>query len=90
PRVLFNAGLDYRFWDNSVVFSSNFRHVAGQRDSSVELDDYQVLDVSLRWAATEHVDLFVRAENAFDEDYQEVSSYNSSGAAVYAGFKLSL
>ncbi|WP_299775065.1 TonB-dependent receptor [uncultured Pseudoteredinibacter sp.] len=90
PRVLFNAGLDYRFWNDSVVLSSNFRHVAGQRDSSVELDDYQVLDVSLRWMATEHIDLFVRAENAFDEDYQEVNSYNSSGAAVYAGFKLSL
>ncbi|WP_299980891.1 TonB-dependent receptor [uncultured Pseudoteredinibacter sp.] len=90
PRVLFNAGMDYHFWNDHLILSSNYRHVAGQRDSSSELEDYQVLDVSLRWTATEHIDLFLRAENAFDEDYQEVSSYNSSGAAIYAGFKLSL
>ncbi|GAA6151805.1 TonB-dependent receptor plug domain-containing protein [Pseudoteredinibacter isoporae] len=89
PRVLFNLGGNYEFVNARLQLSANFRHVAGQRDSFVEIEDYQVLDASLRWAATEQLDVYVRVENALDEDYQEVPSYNTSGAAAYAGLKLS-
>lgn len=90
PRVLFNAGLAYQFYNDELTLSANLRHVAGQRDTSVNIDDYQLVDLSLRWAATSHIDLFLRAENALDEEYQEVPTYNTSRAALYAGFKLEL
>lgn len=89
PRVLFNIGGHYEFIGGRFQLSANLRHVAGQRDSVVEIEDYQVVDASLRWSATEHLDVYLRVENALDEDYQEVPTYNTGGSAAYAGLKLS-
>jgi vitamin B12 transporter len=54
----------------------------------VELDDYDVVDFTASYQLTEQIKFYTRVENAFDEDYQEVTGYNTPGAAVYGGVKL--
>nr|WP_243749384.1 TonB-dependent receptor [Pseudoteredinibacter isoporae] len=89
PRVLFNLGGSYEFVEARIELSANLRHVSGQRDISVDIEDYQVLDASVRWSATEQLDVYLRIENALDENYQEIPTYYTSGSAAYAGVKLS-
>jgi vitamin B12 transporter len=36
-----------------------------------------------------NLQLYGRLENALDEDYEEVPTYNTSGAAGYAGLRYS-
>lgn len=89
PRVLLNLGVDYR-WDSAdILLSANWRRSSGQSDNTTQLDDYDVLDVRLGWTMNSHVEWYGRLENALDEEYQEISGYNTARAAAYAGVKLS-
>lgn len=55
----------------------------------VKLDDYQVFDLSANYALSETLEVFARGENIFDNDYEEVSGYNTAGPAFYAGIRAS-
>jgi vitamin B12 transporter len=54
------------------------------------LDDYEVLDVSARFALNDTVELFGRVQNAADETYQELRGYNTAERSAYAGIRLRL
>ncbi len=53
-----------------------------------ELDDYQVLDINASYLLA-GLQIYGRVENPLDEDYEEVPTYNTSGAAGYAGLRYS-
>ncbi len=50
------------------------------------LDDYMLLNARIGYAF-QNGEIYVRAENLLDEDYQTVRGYGTSGAAYYAGFQ---
>jgi vitamin B12 transporter len=54
----------------------------------VALDNYGVFDISGAYSISDSFEAFVRLENAFDEDYQEVSGFNSPGRAGYGGIRM--
>jgi vitamin B12 transporter len=45
----------------------------------VTLDGYTKLDAALRWQATKHFEVYARAENLLDEDYEEVFGFPALG-----------
>ncbi len=53
----------------------------------VPLDDYQLLNVSINYQLTRHFAVFAQVENAGDEDYQEITGYNTAGRAFYVGMR---
>ena len=57
---------------------------------AVTLDDYFLASASLNWRFSRRFEAYVRAENAFDSEYQDVSGYRTPGRTVYAGLRLSL
>lgn len=86
PKHLANLGVAYQPLD-ALSFNVNLR---GARDavdlsSGNAMDNYHVLDASVRYRVAEGVTLYVRGENILDEDYVEVPNYNTAGAAAYAG-----
>jgi vitamin B12 transporter len=89
PRHTANLGFDIEPI-NRLTIHANLRIVKDNEDQifgvgRVKLDDYNALQASINWAATSQLDLYVRGENLLNDDYQEVTSYNTSKAAVYAG-----
>jgi len=89
PRHIANLGFDIEPI-NRLTIHANLRIVKDNEDQifgvgRVKLDDYNALQASINWAATPQLDLYVRGENLLNDDYQEVTSYNTSKAAVYAG-----
>ena len=46
-----------------------------------------MLGLNASYQLTQALQLYGRVENALDEDYQEVPTYNTSGAAAYAGLR---
>ena len=54
-----------------------------------DLDNYEVLDLTASFNVYSGLDIYGRVENLLDEDYEEVPTYNTSGAAVYAGLRYS-
>ena len=87
-------GLRFNSDDNNLKLLANYRIANDAFDQIfgvglVPLDDYQVLDVSANFRLTDAWQLFGRIENLTDEDYQEVTGFNSAGRNAYAGVRLS-
>ena len=54
------------------------------------LGDYVLASARLAYRLTPQVEAFVRVENAFDADYQDVVGYDTPGRKAYAGLRLRL
>ncbi len=65
--------------------------VNSRRDSDrSKMDNYEVVDLAVSYALSEHIKPFLRIENLFDEDYEEVNGYGTLGFSVFAGIQGSL
>lgn len=51
------------------------------------LPDYTVVTAALHYELAAGTEAYLRIENLFDEDYQTVSGYNTSGRAFYLGLR---
>jgi vitamin B12 transporter len=57
---------------------------------TVPLHPYLLASARLGYRVTSKVELYVRAENAFDARYQDAVGYATAGRTVYAGLRLRL
>ena len=90
PENLGNVGLLYRAADERLSFIANCRlsRDCDRRSSGAPLDDYEVLDLSVSYDASETFEIFGRVQNATDETYQEVVGYNTAERSIYGGVRL--
>ena len=56
----------------------------------VSLDAYGLGSARVAYRVMPRLELFARAENAFDENYQDVFGYATPGASVHAGLRVTL
>ena len=52
------------------------------------LDAYTLVNLAASWGFNDHVRLFGRVDNLFDEFYEEAFSYATPGVSAYAGIQL--
>jgi vitamin B12 transporter len=72
----------------------SLRHVADRLDidagfATVAAPDYTVADAQLTYRMENGMEAYLRVENLFDEDYQEVLTYASPGRSVFVGLNAS-
>lgn len=87
PRHDLTLTLDAALTDR-LQGSLSLHHVAGRPDDgfpAVAMPDYTLLNVGLRHALTDQIDLNLRVENLFNARYQQVQGYGTSGRAAYIG-----
>ncbi|MFQ3237394.1 MAG: vitamin B12 transporter [Paraglaciecola sp.] len=85
PRNMANLGVYYH--TEAFKLSAHIRAVHDVIDAGTTLDSYEVFDFTARYMLNESLILSARVENAFDTKYQDVATYNTSGAAGYLGVK---
>jgi vitamin B12 transporter len=79
-----------------VNWGASFAYLGKRRDTDfdtfqvVTLDDYLLASLNLGYRITQAMEAYVRAENAFDSDYQDVVGFNTPGRTVYAGLRVRL
>ena len=85
-RACVNVNLNAAYTDEQFdnIFYSDFS------SSRTELDSYVLVDLAGEYRVTSTVVLYGRVENVFDEDYEEVFSYNVMSRSAYLGAKVSL
>lgn len=92
PEGLMNIGLAYVAMAGRLNINGFYRISRDATDeifgSPVDLDDFEVLDISASYRFTDNFSIYARLENAFDEDYEEITGFNSPDRAAYLGFKL--
>lgn len=95
PRHTASAGITYTFpnarGNVSLIVDYNgqqedldFRSFSAAR---VGLREYTLMRLAASYALTRNINLFARAENLLDQDYEEVFSFQPSGRAFYAGVR---
>ena len=52
------------------------------------LDDYERVDVTVQYRVSAHLEPYLRVENLFDEDYEEVNGFATTGALAVVGVGL--
>ena len=90
PKNLGNLGVAYRTMNERLSFLANLRVARDAVDGVfvVEpLPDYEVLDLSLEFDASDSLSIFGRIQNATDETYQEVVTYNTAERSIYGGIR---
>lgn len=88
PEHLGNLGLRYRGADDRLRLGAHLRLARGAVDTGGgALDDYEVVDINASFELWPGLTFFGRLENALDEDYREVPTYNTAERAAYAGLR---
>ena len=86
PKQVGNVGIEFSFIEKRLSILSNFRFSRNSVDiGQVNIDNYTVFDVNANFSVNDQLDIFARAENLFEEDYQEVPGFNTSDQAIYVG-----
>ena len=90
PEHMANLGIGFRPWNGRLSMNLNLRISRDVPDEfNGELDDYEVVDLNASYRILENLEVYGRVENLTDEDYVEVPTYRTSGAAGYAGVRYS-
>lgn len=92
PRNTANIGASYTGLDDKLKVTFNARFVKDSVNDifgigQVELDDYHVVDANIAYTLQPALELYVRGENIFDQEYEEITGFNSGGASIYTGFR---
>jgi len=62
-----------------------FNYVGSRIDGDDSLDSYMLTNIAVAYQIHKHIGLSARLENAFNENYEEVSGYNTADRTVYVG-----
>ena len=95
PAHITSLTINYDFAQQRGRLYSTIHHQSSQLDNffspstfvteKVYLDGFTTVSFNASWAFSERTRAYLRAENAFDENYQEVYGYARPGAGFYIG-----
>ena len=95
PSNTFRVGLDHRFDDEGVRVALNYQWVDRRSDFDgggfvTSLDEYSLLNATVRWEYSDRLQMFARLDNITDETYEEVWGFASPRFGIYAGVTILL
>jgi vitamin B12 transporter len=92
PEDLVNLGVSWFGSGDRLNFNGYYRIAKNAIDESgsrvIRLQDFAVLDLSANYSISANIQVYGRIENALDEDYQEITGYNTAGRAAYVGIRM--
>jgi len=90
PQHMANAGITWTTMSERLVLGLHARLFRDAEDvDGSALDDYEVLSINASYNVIDGLELYGRVENITDEDYEEVPTFNTSGAAGHLGLRYS-
>jgi vitamin B12 transporter len=90
PEHALTVSADWEAIDD-LALGADLRVVSDSFDDAgnfVPLGGYEVLTLRASWDASEHVTLFGRVENVWDETYQTAAGYATPGRGAYLGARV--
>jgi vitamin B12 transporter len=100
PRNSVSLGFNYLLLQEKLNTNLNATWTDKQEDAyfpppffsstRVGLDSYTLVDFTTEYKFTQGVSLYGRVKNIFDEEYEEVFTYNTPGRTFHAGVRVTL
>lgn len=82
-RARHTANLAMSYTLNDWAFAANYGHHGSRYDGGVKLENYNLVDLSVNYQINSDWQVQVKANNVFDEDYQNVNNYVAPGAEYF-------
>ncbi len=95
PRHSASADITWLFSEGKgkvnleAVYRADVKDI-GQFYATVDGDDYTLVNLAASWQLSDNMEIFGRAENLFDVNYQEIRGFNSAPLSVYGGVRIKL
>lgn len=70
-----------------AVFNGDMSDTDFVTFNPVVLERYTVVNAGGSYRLSENLEFYARVENLFDEEYEEISGYNTQGRAAFAGLR---
>jgi len=100
PKQMASANLNQRLFNGAGNINVNVSYVSDQRDQFfppfpaapqlIKLDSYILVNVAGSYRLSPRLEVYARANNAFDESYQNVVGYQTPGRALFVGARMNL
>ena len=98
PRNTASININYNFLAKKANLNLEVNYVDEQLDSdfasfpatTVELDDYTLVNIITSYDINGDVQLYARVDNLLDDEYQDVLGFETLGQAMYAGLQIKL
>jgi vitamin B12 transporter len=89
PQDKLNIAVDVS--TSNFTATADYTFVGDRFDSSVKrtLSSYSIVNMSGSYTVSGGLTLFARIENLFDEEYEEIGSFNTPGLSFYGGVRVS-
>ncbi len=90
PRNIYSLNANWRGFENKLGINATLLHVGSQRSlrtSTTRQPDYTVVNLATQYQINESYQVWVRIDNLFDEDYQEIANYQTPGISYYTGVR---
>ncbi len=87
---LASVNVGYAFLDGKASVDLGIDYNGKQlnrKANPVMLDDFVLVNLAAAYELTERIELFGRIDNLFDEDYEEVPGYQTTGIGFFAGLR---
>lgn len=89
PRNLYSAQLNWQYPEKKWGIHLSHHWVGSQyslRRDKEKMPAYGTANFAVTYAFREGMDIWLRIDNLFDSEYQEVRDYNTPGLSVYSGW----
>jgi vitamin B12 transporter len=100
PEHMAALNLNYKFLSDRARVNLNVSYTGEQDDDffpppsfarqTVQLDDYTLVNLVASYEVSEVFSVYARAENLFDENYENLLGYQALGDGYYAGVRIRL
>jgi vitamin B12 transporter len=87
PEHTVSVMLDLRSFEERLKTSLTAQYVSKRETWSGSVGGFTVVDLTSRYQVTDGLELWVRVENALDEDYQEILGYRAPRRGYFGGIK---
>ena len=95
PRHVANLGVKFFSMNDKLSISTNLRGSKDAQDfifgvGNVELDDSLVFDLGANYQLNKNISIYGNVQNLFNDEYEEITGFNSGGTAAYLGVKFGI
>ncbi|MDI6751932.1 MAG: TonB-dependent receptor [bacterium] len=88
-RPKYKSGFNLCYSPKKANINLSWIHIGKREDvGQITLPSYELVNLNASYNLTDWFSLFCRAENLFDEEYEEVKGYNTLGRSFYTGIKI--
>lgn len=91
-RAKHQGGMGFAFIPiEKLKLNTNAFYIASRKDSGgAKMDDYFIVSGTAQYEVYDGIEPYIRVQNLFDRDYEEIPGYGTPGASVFVGFEVRL